>query len=581
MSEPTVTVKVEEKLVRASVQPAAVVTVATVKEGPRGPKGEDGDAGGGTEGAVLIGGNDVETAMQIGTKNDFDLQVLVNNVVRAYFRKTGEIGIGSQPDDNQSFSIFKQGNGATTWTNFNSILRLGAPQGGASSAAQMAAYAVNQFDHDTGTYALGRNYFASEMRGNGTVTQLFGLRGISRLYDTNQPEGDVSSGIVEDMYGVEAYSNNTSTSGKVRRATGLLVSSARATGSDAGHDHTARGIWIQDGVEASGGDTNEAYAIDSESVAPSRFFGDLWMRAGKALRLFASSTAFSIALKAADGLGADETWELPAKSDGYLKCASGVFSFDTPSGGGSSINNLYNGSGNEVLVGTNNAAAIGSNPKAFGAYIFDTADSNRAMFGFDSYAAYYGNSSNSRNGTAYSFSLRPGETEFTYSGEFNGMVSTAFVSSPGKVSTLAAAKYQTATTNGQATIQFAFGQIISVIAPAGFIDNAYGIQVQAAEAKGDDWSDHLAVGIDIANGGNGVIASGNGSNNQAIGLRIGNNISGASKTRAIESLSTAPSTFAGDLEITDDEKGLILTSPNGTRYRLAVANDGTLSTSPA
>lgn len=67
----------------------------------------------------------------------------------------------------------------------------------------------------------------------------------------------------------------------------------------------------------------------------------------------------------------------------------------------------------------------------------------------------------------------------------------------------------------------------------------------------------------------------------AIGLRIGNNISGASKTRAIESLSTAPSTFAGDLEITDDEKGLILTSPNGTRYRLAVANDGTLSTTPA
>lgn len=36
-----------------------------------------------------------------------------------------------------------------------------------------------------------------------------------------------------------------------------------------------------------------------------------------------------------------------------------------------------------------------------------------------------------------------------------------------------------------------------------------------------------------------------------------------------------------DLEITDTTKGVILKSPSGTRYRLQVADDGTLSTTPA
>ena len=38
-------------------------------------------------------------------------------------------------------------------------------------------------------------------------------------------------------------------------------------------------------------------------------------------------------------------------------------------------------------------------------------------------------------------------------------------------------------------------------------------------------------------------------------------------------------TFAGDIETTTAGDGVILKSPNGTRYRLTVANDGTLSTS--
>ena len=62
-------------------------------------------------------------------------------------------------------------------------------------------------------------------------------------------------------------------------------------------------------------------------------------------------------------------------------------------------------------------------------------------------------------------------------------------------------------------------------------------------------------------------------------LRIQNDtlptVSGTS--RAINSLSTLPSYFAGDIELPTG-KGIILTSPNGTKYRLEVANDGTLGT---
>lgn len=38
-------------------------------------------------------------------------------------------------------------------------------------------------------------------------------------------------------------------------------------------------------------------------------------------------------------------------------------------------------------------------------------------------------------------------------------------------------------------------------------------------------------------------------------------------------------TFVGDITCSNNTKGLILKSPNGTLYRLSVANDGTLSTS--
>lgn len=40
-------------------------------------------------------------------------------------------------------------------------------------------------------------------------------------------------------------------------------------------------------------------------------------------------------------------------------------------------------------------------------------------------------------------------------------------------------------------------------------------------------------------------------------------------------------TTSQDLEVNDNTKGVILASPNGTRYRIKVANDGTLSASAA
>ena len=50
-------------------------------------------------------------------------------------------------------------------------------------------------------------------------------------------------------------------------------------------------------------------------------------------------------------------------------------------------------------------------------------------------------------------------------------------------------------------------------------------------------------------------------------------------TEAMRLTSTGDAKFAEDIETTTAAAGLILKSPNGTRYRLTVANDGTLTTS--
>lgn len=52
------------------------------------------------------------------------------------------------------------------------------------------------------------------------------------------------------------------------------------------------------------------------------------------------------------------------------------------------------------------------------------------------------------------------------------------------------------------------------------------------------------------------------------------------KREGVEKLATSANGIdvTGDIEVTDNTKGVILKSPNGSRFRLEVANDGTLST---
>ena len=56
---------------------------------------------------------------------------------------------------------------------------------------------------------------------------------------------------------------------------------------------------------------------------------------------------------------------------------------------------------------------------------------------------------------------------------------------------------------------------------------------------------------------------------------------GAAYTERMKLDVSGNATFTGDIETTTAGDGVILKSPNGTRYRLTVANDGTLSTSAA
>ena len=51
---------------------------------------------------------------------------------------------------------------------------------------------------------------------------------------------------------------------------------------------------------------------------------------------------------------------------------------------------------------------------------------------------------------------------------------------------------------------------------------------------------------------------------------------GAEATRA--EITNSGLNVNGDIEVTDNTKGVILKSPDGSRFRLEVANDGTLST---
>lgn len=533
--------------------------------------------GGGGSGDVSNGGNNVSADMSIGTKTDFGLNLKTNDLTRLQITKDGLFAIGKTPDGDAVFDIYESGNGDAPRTVTRSVLNLEDPVDG--SSAQMAIYAANIARHNTGVYALLRNYFASEMTGDGEVTELYGVRGITRIYDQNQGAGQISSGLVQNAYGVEAYANNTSSNGVIRNATGLVVSSAKATGADAGQNHIARGIWIQDGVQASGGDNNQSFAIDSQSTAQSRFYGELLLENGKSL-LFKGDNSGKISFKAPNGLTEDSEYTWPAQlPDSGVKVftvgSDGVIILsDMPSPGvaigGNTVESQLDvgtlnnhslglvtngtqrvkimGSG-EFMVGANTPSDLAGNPNVAAFYKFDTQNTNRSFVVYDLYHSFYGDSNESRNGTVFNLSLRPGEVDFIYGGEYASLVSNAYISTAGRVNTVTGLKNQVSCVNGQGTIQDATAGSFSVSAPAGVINNAFGIKVPSVEAKGASPNNHLAVGIDIANDGLGISSIDSSGSNIAIGLRIGNNITGTTQALAIQSNSLAKSEFQGPMDM--------------------------------
>jgi len=188
-----------------------------------------------------------------------------------------QLGIGNSSPVDNSLSAYKAVDGDDTWRNVESTVVV---QTSGTGAYQEALYASARGAHNTGTVDLLRNYLTSEMHGDGTVTEAYGARAITRLYDQNAP-GDTSSGLIQSGYGLEAYVGNVSTSGKIRTAIGVYISRAHATGSDGGGGlHRAVGLKI-DNVVASGGDSNEAYTIDtSDSSAPILFGQDITFDTG-------------------------------------------------------------------------------------------------------------------------------------------------------------------------------------------------------------------------------------------------------------------------------------------------------------
>jgi len=211
----------------------------------------------------------------IGTTDTQDFVIKTDNAERLRILSTGQVGIGNNAPTDNGLSVYKSVAGGTTWSNLDSSLIVSSS--GAGSYHQ-GLYANVRGNHPTGTVDLLRNYLTAEMSGDGVVTETYGARAISRLFDYNAGGGDVSSGTITNAYGLESYVGNVSTGGGIiKNATGIYISRAHATGADGGGGaHIATGLKI-DNVVASGGDSNTAWAIDTagSSGVASRFGGDL------------------------------------------------------------------------------------------------------------------------------------------------------------------------------------------------------------------------------------------------------------------------------------------------------------------
>jgi len=147
----------------------------------------------------------------------------------------------------------------------NSILDVGVTDngyriGGAFDAYMSSTGFAGTLNENIGVWARAGIY---DSAGTGTINssnaiyaEMFARAGIinsASVIDVNFP---ASTGIARNSYGVK-------------------INSISATGTDAGQPHNAYGLYIANAINASGGSTNNAWSIYSNSVANSYFAGNV------------------------------------------------------------------------------------------------------------------------------------------------------------------------------------------------------------------------------------------------------------------------------------------------------------------
>ena len=311
--------------------------------------------GGGGSGNVSNGGNSFGTAMTLGTLDNNYLQFTANNNIfnwiypNSTYAAYPYVSWGTQPtigtSQTNQYYFYSKSNGAVNDKNYTGLfVENDLDNTTDGSGYQQGIYGVVHSNANTGTYALLRNYFMAESTGNGTITETYGARALTRIYDANYPT-TVSTGTIQNGYGLEVYAHSTSPTAVMQNATGILVSHANAgnsagTGSDSAI-HTAYGIHIQNDIIATGSATqNIAYAILSDSTAQSMFNGDMLLEQHSKLRLSDTnyhyinitapssfSSTYNIVLPTADGSAGQYV-----KTDGF-----GNWSWGNPTSGLTSL----------------------------------------------------------------------------------------------------------------------------------------------------------------------------------------------------------------------------------------------------
>lgn len=208
----------------------------------------------------------------MGTNDNNPVNIITNSINRISILSGGQVGIGNNSPTDNGLSLYKTIDGNSTWSNLDAVLVVNSSGTGSYHQGQYVGVRAN---HPSGTLDLLRNYNTCEMTGDGVLTECYGNRAITRLFDYNAGGNDTTEGTIVNGFGLEAYvGTNTISTGKIRNATGIYISRAHATGDDPGSDHKAVGLRI-DNIVASGGDNNQALSIWSNTTALSVFNGPI------------------------------------------------------------------------------------------------------------------------------------------------------------------------------------------------------------------------------------------------------------------------------------------------------------------